>query len=188
MATLGQKDWIDAAQRTLIESGPSMLSIVKLSNHLGVTRGSFYYHFKNLNELIDALIARWEEEVVDKGFSEAQKKAANAEEEVRLLIDFVTHLSDRQDLVLRQWASVNEHVKKHMARLDQKRLAIMTSMFQRLAGDEARGASYAKVAFYGYIGCLNSYPRPSSEKQKALSLEILQLFERDLKRARNDAG
>lgn len=184
MATLQRKDWVDAAQQALIESGPSELSIVKLSSRLGVTRGSFYYHFKSLNDLIDALISQWEQEVVDKGFSEAQAKAASVGEEVRYLIEFVTHLSDRQDLVLRQWASQNTHVKRHMERLDQKRLAIMTELFQRLAGDKGRGASYAKVAFYGYIGCLNSYPRPSSDMQKALSLEILNLFERDLKRNR----
>jgi len=181
MAKLSKDNWIIAALDLLSSRESSGVSIVKLSKILGVSRGSFYYHFNSLNDLIDAMIARWEESVIDKGFVSSRMSASNPDEEIRNLIEFVTHLSDKQDLMFRQWAAFNDHVRQHMERLDQQRLSFMTEMFQRLAKDESRGAAYAKIAFYGYIGCLNSYPRPNSEKQREVALEILSLFQTDLK-------
>ena len=178
MKTLNKRAWIDAALEALSEEGSKSLSIVKLAQKLGVTRGSFYYHFDSLSHLIDAMIARWESEVIDRVFREARALSATAVSEVESLIDLVTQLTDKQDIVFRQWAPHNEQVRLHMERLDQKRLSIMTDLFQRLVGEDVLGASYAKIAFYGYIGCLNSYPRPSSEQQRQMALEILGLFSR----------
>jgi len=184
MTTLSKQDWIEAAMQSLVEEGVSKLSIVKLAKRLKVTRGSFYYHFNSLNDLIDAMVKAWESDVIDKGFAMARASADTANQEVRLLIEFVTRLTDRKDLVFRQWAAQNERVRQHMERLDTKRLAIMTELFQRLAGSREKGEAYANIAFYGYIGCLNSYPRPSAKRQKALSLEILELLCSDLNKNR----
>jgi AcrR family transcriptional regulator len=180
MSKLSRDDWVKGAQKMLVELGPSALSIVKLSASLGVTRGSFYYHFVSLNALIDGVISDWECNVVDKGFADARSLTQTPLDEIYYLIDFVTRLSDKQDLVLRQWATHNTHVKKHMERLDEKRLAVMTDVFGRFTGDQKRGEVFGQLAFYAYIGCLNSYPRPSSEKQKQVSLEILNLLESEL--------
>ncbi len=186
VGTLKKEDWISAALVLLNINGSVGLSVVKLAEHLGVTRGSFYHHFKSLNDLIDAMVRRWETETIDRGFKEAFEKAHTPQEEVRLVIDFISRLTDKQDLVFRQWAPHNAHVRAHMERLDQKRLSTMTAMFERLAGERERGEAYAKIAFYGYIGCLNSYPRPSAEKQKRLALEILNMFQADLQRLGRD--
>jgi len=180
MEHLKRGDWICAAQAALLENGPTQLSIVKLSNALGVTRGSFYYHFSSLNDLIDELVKDWETSVVDYGFEQARLKTESAAAELEWLIDFVTHLTDKLDLVFRQWAIQNSHVHKHMERLDQKRLAIMSDIFARLTGDKQKGEVFAKIAFYGYIGCLNSLPRPSSKQQKEIAIQILRLLEREL--------
>lgn len=182
MSRLSKEDWINAALEYLSEKGSVGISVVKIAERLQVTRGSFYYHFKNLNDMIDEMVQRWEETIIDKGFNEARTQSASADEEVRNLIDFVSRLTDKQDLMFRQWAPHNEHVRQHMERLDQKRLGIMTEVFQRLARNEEKGASFAKIAFYGYIGCLNSYPRPSAKKQKEVALEIFNLFQQDITR------
>jgi hypothetical protein len=52
----------------------------------------------------------------------------------------------------------------------------MTDVFQRFTGDKERGAVFAQLAFYAYIGCLNSHPRPSSQKQKEVSMAVLKLL------------
>ncbi|MDX1452911.1 MAG: TetR/AcrR family transcriptional regulator [Oleiphilaceae bacterium] len=181
---LSPQAWIDEALKELSNHAYAGLSVVKLAERLGVTRGSFYHHFNSLNDLIDAMIAQWEEQVIDKGFKEAYERAGSPTEEVRLVIEFIARLTDKQDLMFRQWAAHNEHVRAHMARLDKRRLGMMTEMFERLAGDKKRGQAYAKIAFYGYIGCLNSYPRPSPDRQKELALEILELFQHDIQRQR----
>jgi len=176
MTKLAKQQWVDTGLQILKESGATELSIVKLAQRLHVTRGAFYYHFKSLNDLIDAMIAVWEEKIVNKGFEQILTNASDPRQEVKNLIEYVTHLTDRLDLVFRHWAPSNDHVKEHMARLDQKRLSIIEGLFQRLAKDEAKGAVLAKIAFFGYIGSLHTYPIPSAKQQRESALQMLDLI------------
>jgi len=139
MAVLSKEEWVVAGLQILKDKGSSELSIVKLSQSLGVTRGAFYYHFKSLNELIDALVEAWEERVVNKGFEQTLTNSTDPSQEVKNLINYVTQLTDRLDLVFRQWAPHNDRVRKHMERLDKKRLKTLSGLFSRLAGDEVKG-------------------------------------------------
>ncbi len=55
-------DWIVAADRAIEESGVSAVAVEPLARRLGVTKGSFYWHFKNRNALLEATLLRWEQE------------------------------------------------------------------------------------------------------------------------------
>ena len=54
-----REDWVDAAWRLLGEAGVDGVRIEALARKLGVTKGSFYWHFKNRQDLVDALFDRW---------------------------------------------------------------------------------------------------------------------------------
>src|SRR5437762_12997495 len=54
-------DWEDAALAAIAAHGLRSLSIPELARSLGVTKGSFYWHFKGLPQLIEAALRRWEE-------------------------------------------------------------------------------------------------------------------------------
>jgi len=176
MATLTKDQWAEAGLALLNEKGYTDLSIVKLAQRLNVTRGSFYYHFKSLNDLIDAMISTWEERVVNQGFDQILTDTANPKQEVKNLIEYVTHLTDRLDLVFRQWAPSNEHVKQHMERLDQKRLNTLEGLFQRLTGDKKKGEILSRVAFYGHIGSLHTFPTPSAKQQRETAFEVFDMM------------
>ena len=175
MATLTKDQWAEAGLALLNEKGYTDLSIVKLAQRLNVTRGSFYYHFKSLNDLIDIMISTWEERVVNQGFEQILTDTANPKQEVKNLIEYVTHLTDRLDLVFRQWAPSNEHVKKHMERLDQKRLKTLEELFQRLLNDTTKGRVLSRLAFYAYIGSLHTYPLPSAKQQRDTAFELFDM-------------
>lgn len=175
MAVLTKEIWIEKGLQVLKEQGFGELSIVKLANKLNVTRGSFYHHFKSLNDLIDCMIASWEERIVTKGFEKTLINHKQPEQEFRNLINYVTQLNDRLDLVFRQWATNNPHVKAHMERLDQKRLSMLIEVFQRLANNEQEGTKLAKIAFYAYIGSLHTFPYPSAKEQKKGAEEMFEV-------------
>jgi AcrR family transcriptional regulator len=54
-------DWQEAMLDALAEEGPAGIDIERLARRLGVTKGSFYWHFVNREELIDAALQRWEQ-------------------------------------------------------------------------------------------------------------------------------
>ncbi len=62
---LDREAWTRAAIEAFERSGPAGVAIVPLARHLGVTRGSFYWHFKSRDELLAAALELWEREHSD---------------------------------------------------------------------------------------------------------------------------
>ena len=58
---LSPDDWIDAATDMLISKSIDAVRVESLSRDLGITVGSFYYHFKDRNDLLSKLLKRWHE-------------------------------------------------------------------------------------------------------------------------------
>ena len=56
-----RNDWLDRALSVLEIEGVARVTVLNLSERLGVSRSSFYWYFKNREDLFDALLARWEE-------------------------------------------------------------------------------------------------------------------------------
>jgi len=58
--TLTAADWAEAALQLIAEAGLGALTVETLAGRLGVTKGSFYWHFKGRSELLAASLRRWE--------------------------------------------------------------------------------------------------------------------------------
>jgi AcrR family transcriptional regulator len=56
-----REDWLRAARSTLIAVGVDHVKVLPLAKQLGVSRSSFYWYFKNRQELLDQLIRSWQE-------------------------------------------------------------------------------------------------------------------------------
>lgn len=66
---------LDAAQRSILEKGFTATSIDELIAECGLTKGGFFYHFKDKNDLAKALLRRYiaeDEEVYDRIFDQAR--------------------------------------------------------------------------------------------------------------------
>lgn len=59
--TLTASDWAEAALQLIAEAGLGALTVGTLASRLGVTKGSFYWHFKGRPELLSAALTRWEQ-------------------------------------------------------------------------------------------------------------------------------
>jgi AcrR family transcriptional regulator len=57
---LSRQQWIDAALDALTEGGVAAVAVEPLAARLGVTKGSFYWHFRTRDELLAAALAEWE--------------------------------------------------------------------------------------------------------------------------------
>ena len=62
---LGRDDWLDAAYLAVVEGGFDQVRVLTLADTLGVTRGSFYWHFSDHAELLQALLQRWQKREID---------------------------------------------------------------------------------------------------------------------------
>ncbi len=64
-ARLTKDAWIAGAVEALVEDGLDAIAVEPLARRLGVTKGSFYWHFASRDELLAAVITRWEQLGVD---------------------------------------------------------------------------------------------------------------------------
>ena len=60
MSRLSREDWVSAAAERLRERGARTVSVEAIARALGVSKGSFYWHFKDRSALIEALLEGWE--------------------------------------------------------------------------------------------------------------------------------
>src|SRR5271165_3924963 len=75
-------DWLDLALSVLAAAGVGHVTVLNLSERLSVSRSSFYWYFKNRDDLLDALLARWEELNTRSIVTSAQAPAASINEAV----------------------------------------------------------------------------------------------------------
>src|ERR1043165_6208582 len=85
-------DWEDAALAAIAAHGLRSLSIPDLAQSLGVTKGSFYWHFGGLSDLVQASLRRWEE--IDRAALEEVGRIAEPRPRLREL--FAQAMESRQ--------------------------------------------------------------------------------------------
>ena len=97
-------DWLDLALALLARRGVGAVTVLDLSQRLGVSRSSFYWHFRNRDGLIDALLERWDDLNTRSIVQQAEAPAATIVEAVlnvfRCWVDAAL-FSPRLDLAVR---------------------------------------------------------------------------------------
>jgi len=126
---LSRDDWLRAALE-LCTSGIDQVKIAPLAADMGVTTGSFYWHFKNRRELLEALLAYWEREMTDVAIDAARGFPGAPEERIYLLMEGVmTNSFARYDLPIWHWAQSDAEVAKVFQRVLTKRFEFAAWMF-----------------------------------------------------------
>ena len=134
---LSRQDWLENALGTLSEKGQAGLSIQDLSSALGVSRGSFYWHFQDRDDFIHALLKYWYEEYTAMAPAAVGRDGGTAEERLARLMRLV-HEQDltRHDLTIRSFASRDPQFARWVRKADRFRLDFIVSLFEEMGFTE----------------------------------------------------
>jgi AcrR family transcriptional regulator len=125
-ARLGREDWLRVGLEALAESGPAALKAARLARTLGVTTGSFYWHFAGVAEFRSGLLEYWKEDVVVGLIRAAQ---ASAEEPAQVLAELRKRIlgsgAHRYDAAMRSWARTDPQVRDTVGRADEVRATFL---------------------------------------------------------------
>ena len=69
------EDWVEAAYRAMAGGGVEAVAVEPLARKLGVTKGSFYWHFGDRKVLLEAVLGRWEKEYTEARIAAAREVA-----------------------------------------------------------------------------------------------------------------
>ena len=137
---LGKADWIDAALKTLADQGVDAVRVERLAETLGVTKGSFYWHFENRDALLDAILEAWRSGSTGAILEEVEAAGGEALEKLTRLLTIVERFDGRLDLAVRGWGAQDEKARAALASVDGRRLGYLESLFAGLGFDKPPSA------------------------------------------------
>lgn len=153
---LTRADWLEKALEMLIQNGIDAVRITRLADLLRVTRGSFYWHFADRNELLEAMLEVWQQ---SNTASIIQAATAPGTLQDRILALFICWLDPelfdpRLDFAVRDWARGDAALQAVIAQSDQQRMDALIAMFaahgfaERQAIIRARNFYYTQMGYY----------------------------------------
>jgi AcrR family transcriptional regulator len=156
-ARLSASDWIDAALLTMGRRGIANVRVERLARDLKVTKGSFYWHFRNREALLDAMLLRYQQLSLTEGAGAAFKSARSPLARLKALLNAPQADPNnaevvRMELAIRLWARRSEHVRKMVRKLDRARLAmslrLLAELGIRAAGRKPLAHALQALMFY----------------------------------------
>jgi AcrR family transcriptional regulator len=146
---LTRQDWTRAALGALAEHGTAGVAVDRLARALGVTRGSFYWHFRDRRELIEAALEEWEREHTTQLIPDAET-VHDPIKRLRLVFREVYERPAEQIELALASAADDPLVAPAFARVIRTRLDFLRRIFVEigLADDEASDRAWLAYALY----------------------------------------
>jgi AcrR family transcriptional regulator len=172
-------DWLDIALSVLAVQGVNHVTVLSLSERLGVSRSSFYWYFKNRDELLDALLDRWDRLNTRSIVAAAQEPAATVSEAVcnvfRCWVNSAI-FSPRLDFAVREWARRSSSVRRSLDRSDRVRTEAVKALFVRFGYEDDDALVRARALYYMQIGYYALDLREPIETRLNLTPHYLKAF------------
>ena len=151
---LQRLDWLRRALELFVNEGIDAVRITRLAHDLGVTRGSFYWHFDNRKDLIDALVDFWQRKNTP-AIAAAVERADSLEQGIfgffELCIDS-ERFDPQLDLAVREWARRSGAIRALVDAADSERIALLQAFLARFGYAEVDALIRARVLYFAQIG------------------------------------
>ncbi len=150
---LTREDWLAKALEVLGAEGLSRVCVEPLADALGVTKGSFYWHFEDRDELLTSLLDYWEEEYTNGLEANMTAFAPDPDSQLLGLLQLIAEAEpNRFDAAIRAWALHDERAAVHLSRVDQKRLDYVRDLFRAMGFSDEEADMRARMSYYYLVG------------------------------------
>lgn len=147
--------WLECARVVLIEDGIGMVKVDRLAKRLKVTRGGFYYHFRNQRALLDGLLQLWR---TGNQFAPRNPQLSTPQAALKALERVAATLIHEQgfdpqfDMAVREWARISAPVAAVVREVDEERIKAMRRIFLGLGCKLKEAEFRARVFYYHQVG------------------------------------
>jgi AcrR family transcriptional regulator len=152
--TLTAADWAEAALQLIAEAGLSALTVNALAARLGVTKGSFYWHFRGRSDLLAAALERWEQRATEENI-----KGLTAIPDPRRRLELMLDAASQPPRARSLYAALAEAaedpvVRQALNRVASARIAYLESCYRDAGLTPPIARSTALFAYSAYRGLL----------------------------------
>ena len=155
---LGKNDWLESALETLKTDGVEGVYVEPLAKKIGITKGSFYWHFKDRATLLDELLEFWKSKHTEGlvGFLENLSDVAEDGEQVDKLWELMKYINnfepDAYDPAIRSWALADKNAASVMKEVDEKRLDIIYKLLLDKGIEDIAAMVRARMIYFYITG------------------------------------
>jgi AcrR family transcriptional regulator len=174
---LTKSDWLAHGLRTLARDGPNALRIEPMAKKLKVSRGSFYWHFRDLKDFQVQLLRSWQELSTDQVIEDVDAQAPPRDRLKYLMQEAFSGRRNLDDAV-RSWAAEDKAVAKVVAATDRKRTAHLEKMLIESGVEPKLAPHRAAFLYWAYVG----YPLVQGAAAGGVSDGVSDLAADDLSR------
>jgi len=155
--SLSREDWIDAATEVLVDEGIDHVRVDVLAQQLGVTRGSFYWHFRDREELLRGVLQRWRETATENLTARLERAHADPREQLRDVISLplrgrAAARAARIELAIRAWARRDALARQAVDEADASRMGYIAQIFSSMGFPVLEARSRAFLAYCHNLG------------------------------------
>ncbi|MEM7113832.1 MAG: TetR/AcrR family transcriptional regulator [Chloroflexota bacterium] len=175
MDRLTKEQWLDHGLHCLAKDGFTILKGDTLAKSLGVSRGSFYWHFKNLAEFHLSILARWETLTVETAVSTLEASTDNAAERLKAVINMAASSNIPLEQAIRAWANSNANVEQAVNNVDTSRIAYLEQIFTELGLGEEMAYARARIVYFGFLGQMLVGKSMTVEQRTLVTNELVHL-------------
>jgi AcrR family transcriptional regulator len=160
--------WVEAALKALAAGGPDAVRVEALAAGMGVSKGGFYWHFKDRPALVTEMLDAWEKAGTEEVIARIEREPGDARERIRKLFDLSPTADFEVDLALRDWARRDPAVAARLQGIDTRRLRFLRSLFGQICADEDDAEACSMLAYSLLIGTYFIAARPDGRTRSEL--------------------
>ncbi len=155
---LSAEDWAHAALDVIAEQGLAAVAVEPLARRLGVTKGSFYWHFPSREALLVAALQRWEKTEQETVFGKMEG-VSDPRVRLRELFQLVAHAPKTAHHLFRAAQGARPSGGQAGAGPGfQRRMDYLTASFRQAGMPRQEAQNRARLAYAAYVGFLQLVP------------------------------
>lgn len=156
-APLTPENWIQAATEVLVDQGIDHVRVDVLATQLEVTRGSFYWHFRDREDLLRRVLRAWREQATESLTARLERAHEHPREQLRDVISLPFRgrsaaRAARIELAIRAWARRDETARSAVDEADASRISYIAQLFSALGFPVLEARSRAFLLYTYVVG------------------------------------
>ena len=168
---LGPAAWVDAGLRTLAKSGFAILKADTLAKTLGISRGSFYWHFADVSAFHAAILRRWREIALENIIDEIE---GAADDRLEALLDRAFAGDTGVERAVRAWATADTRARAAVEAVDVERIGYLRTLLIEAGVHPSAAGTRARIMNWCYLGFALSSNKLDQDSLKQVIRELSQ--------------
>jgi AcrR family transcriptional regulator len=171
---LSATDWLNHGLKTLAQEGFTALKTVPLAKSMGVSRGSFYWHFADIEAFHGELLRLWRDIAAERIIADVDA-ASEKDNALQILLHRVFGEQRALENAVRRWAAVDPAARAAVQAIDRRRVSYVESLLRTAGVDDDAARTRAQILYWTYLGFALSDRALPPAQLRAVVQEMLRM-------------